>query len=58
MTTVRALRALARLLLSAILIDGAGPLRDPGPRAKTVEWMNLREAKGLLRVASAGEARA
>ena len=52
---VRALRILARLLLSAIFIDGAGnALRNPEPRARTVEWMNLPEPRRLVQLSSAG----
>ncbi len=55
MAPVRVLRALARLLLSAIFIDGAGSaLRNPGPRARTVEWMRLPAPERLVQASSAG----
>jgi putative oxidoreductase len=54
-TPVRVLRVLARLLLSAIFVDGASSaLRDPGPRAKTVEWMRLPMPERLVQASSAG----
>ncbi len=52
---VRVVRIVARLLLSAIFIDGAGnALRNPEPRAQTVEWMNLPEPRRLVQLSSAG----
>ncbi len=55
MAPVRVLRVLARLLLSAIFIDGASSaLQNPGARAKTVEWMRLPMPERLVQASSAG----
>lgn len=55
MMRMRALRLLARLLMSATFIDGAGnALRNPEPRAETVAWMRLPKPKRLVQLSSAG----
>lgn len=49
------LRRLARLLMSAIFVVGAGDaLRNPGPRAKAVDWMGLPQPDRLVQASSAG----
>lgn len=52
---MRLLRRLARLLMSAIFVAGAGDaLRNPGPRARTVDWMGLPKPDRLVQASSAG----
>ena len=52
---MRLLRRLAQLLMSAIFVAGAGDaLRNPGPRARTVDWMGLPKPDRLVQVSSAG----
>ncbi len=42
-------------MLSAIFVVGAGDaLRNPEPRAHTVDWMNLPRPNRLVQVSSAG----
>ncbi len=49
------LRRLARLMMSAIFIAGAGDaLRNPEPRAKAVDWMGLPQPDRLVQASSAG----
>lgn len=50
-----ALRRLARLLLSAIFVVGAGDaLRNPEPRVQAVDWMGLPQPDRLVQASSAG----
>ncbi len=52
---MRLLRRLARLLMSAIFVAGAGDaLRNPEPRARTVDWMGLPKPDRLVQASSAG----
>ena len=55
MSRVGALHRVARLLLSAIFVVGAGDaLRNPEPRAKAVDWMGLPQPDRLVQASSAG----
>ncbi|MDQ3570229.1 MAG: DoxX family protein [Actinomycetota bacterium] len=55
MTLVRVIRRLARLMLSAIFVVGAGDaLRKPEPRAQMVDWINLPRPNRLVQASSAG----
>ncbi len=52
---MRILRRLARLMMSAIFVVGAGDaLRNPEPRAKAVDWMGLPQPDRLVQASSAG----
>ncbi len=49
------LRRLARLMMSAIFVAGAGDaLRNPQPRAEAVDWMGLPKPDRLVQASSAG----
>ena len=52
---MRILRRIARLMMSAIFVVGAGDaLRNPEPRARAVNWMGLPQPDRLVQASSAG----